>query len=57
VGVIPFEDGKISSQHIYWDQATVLLQLELLDTGSPVLVAHQADRLLDPQRPRERVDS
>jgi carboxymethylenebutenolidase len=57
VGVIPFEDGKISSQHIYWDQATVLLQLELLDTGSPVLGAHQADRLLDPQRPRERVDS
>jgi carboxymethylenebutenolidase len=27
VGVIAFEDGKISSEHIYWDQATVLRQM------------------------------
>jgi carboxymethylenebutenolidase len=51
VGVIAFEDGKISSEHIYWDQATVLLQLGLLDRGLPILGAHQADRLLDPTAP------
>jgi len=27
VGIVTFEGGKISSEHIYWDQATVLLQL------------------------------
>lgn len=48
VGIISFEDGKISSEHIYWDHATVLLQLGLLDPGLPVLGADQGDRLLDP---------
>lgn len=50
-GVIAFQDGKISSEHIYWDQATVLLQLGLLDQGLPVLGARQADRLLDSTEP------
>ena len=31
VGVIAFEDGKIASEHIYWDHASVLIQLGVLD--------------------------
>lgn len=51
VGIITFEDGKISSEHIYWDQATVLAQLGLLHDGLPVLSAAQCDRLLDRDAP------
>jgi len=51
VGIIAFEDGKISSEHIYWDQATVLLQLGRLDPSLPALGADQADRLSNPDAP------
>lgn len=51
VGIISFEDGKISSEHIYWDQATVLAQLGLLSDRLPVLGATQCDRLLDADAP------
>jgi carboxymethylenebutenolidase len=51
VGIIGFEGGRISSEHIYWDQATVLLQLGVLEEGLPALGAEQADRLLDPDAP------
>jgi carboxymethylenebutenolidase len=51
VGVIAFEGGRISSEHIYWDQATALLQLGLLDDGLPALGAGQADRLLHADAP------
>ena len=51
VGIIAFQDGKISSEHIYWDQATVLLQLGVLDDGLPALGADQANRLLNPEAP------
>lgn len=47
VSVIAFEDGRIRSEHIYWDQATVLLQLGVLEGGLPALGADQADRLLN----------
>jgi len=48
VGVIAFEQGKIASEHIYWDQATVLLQLGVVSNKFPILGKNQADRLLDP---------
>ena len=51
VGIVAFEGGKISSEHIYWDQATVLLQLGILEGELPVLGTDQADRLLDPNAP------
>lgn len=51
VGIVAFEDGKISSEHIYWDQATVLMQLGLLDEALPVLSLTQCDRLLDDNAP------
>jgi carboxymethylenebutenolidase len=30
-GLIRFDGGKISHEHAYWDQATVLSQLGVLD--------------------------
>jgi len=43
VTVITFADGLVASEHIYWDQATVLAQIGLLDpTGLPVTGAEQA---------------
>jgi carboxymethylenebutenolidase len=48
VVVMGFEGDKISYEHIYWDQATVLAQVGLLDpSGLPVAGAEQAERLLD----------
>ena len=37
VGVIRFEKGKVAGEHLYWDQATVLSQLRILN--SPVATA------------------
>jgi hypothetical protein len=51
VGIISFENGKISSEHIYWDQATVLMQMGLLNKSLPVIGDTQCDRLLDANAP------
>lgn len=51
VAVIAFEGGLISSEHIYWDQATVLCQMGLLNDGHPVMAADQCDRLLNAGAP------
>jgi carboxymethylenebutenolidase len=37
VGVVRFEKGKVAAEHLYWDQATVLSQLGILN--SPVATA------------------
>ena len=55
VGIIAFEKGKISSEHIYWDQATVLLQLRLLDSSLPAMGADQKNRLLDSDAPANQL--
>lgn len=34
VAIIGFQDEKISHEHIYWDQASVLVQLGLIDANS-----------------------
>jgi carboxymethylenebutenolidase len=51
VAIILFENGKISSEHIYWDQGTVLVQMGLLDKSLPVIGDTQCDRLLDVNAP------
>ena len=51
MSIVAFEGGKISSEHIYWDQATVLLQLGILEDGLPALGAEQADRLSNSDAP------
>jgi carboxymethylenebutenolidase len=49
VAVVAFRDGKVESEHIYWDQASVLAQIGLLpSSGLPVMAAGQAKALLDP---------
>lgn len=48
VVVMGFEGNKITHEHIYWDQASVLAQLGLLDSAAiPVAGAEQAERLLE----------
>ena len=47
VVVMGFEGDKVAFEHIYWDQASVLRQIGILDPdGLPVSGAEQADRLL-----------
>jgi carboxymethylenebutenolidase len=54
--VVGFEDGKISHEHIYWDQAGVLVQVGLLDpAGLPVSGVGSARRVLDPRLPARRM--
>jgi carboxymethylenebutenolidase len=53
VVVVGFAGGKVSHEHIYWDQATVLVQAGLLDSnGLPVVGAEQAEALLDQDLPK-----
>jgi carboxymethylenebutenolidase len=56
VVVVGFENGRVSHEHIYWDQATVLVQAGLLDaSGLPVVGSEQADALLDQQHPKNEL--
>lgn len=49
VAIIGFRDGKVAHEHIYWDQASVLVQLGLLDARSlPVAGRETARKVLDP---------
>jgi carboxymethylenebutenolidase len=46
------EAGRVAYEHIYWDQASLLVQVGLLDPASlPVAGGEQAKRLLDPTQP------
>ncbi|HET7745264.1 MAG TPA: nuclear transport factor 2 family protein [Gaiellaceae bacterium] len=46
--VVKFEDGKVAHEHIYWDQASLLVQVGLIDrAGLPVTGAEQAGNVLD----------
>ncbi len=52
VVVIHFRDGKLAHEHIYWDQASVLVQLGLLDASRlPVAGAETARKVMDPGQP------
>jgi carboxymethylenebutenolidase len=49
IGRIGFRDGLVASEHLYWDQASLLVQLGLLDPrGLPVVGAESARRVADP---------
>jgi carboxymethylenebutenolidase len=46
------ETGRVAYEHIYWDQASLLVQVGLLDPNLlPVCGAEQVSRLLDPHQP------
>ncbi|MGH9770338.1 MAG: ester cyclase [Candidatus Acidiferrales bacterium] len=50
VAIVQFRDGKLASEHIYWDQASVLKQIGLLtDPALPVFGSETARKVLDPQ--------
>jgi carboxymethylenebutenolidase len=52
VVIVHFRDGKLSNEHIYWDQASVLVQLGLLDADKlPVAGLESARKLADPSLP------
>src|ERR1700758_3809255 len=52
VVIVHFRDGKLSNEHIYWDQASVLVQLGLLDPSSlPVAGLETARKLANPRLP------
>ncbi len=56
VVVVHFRAGKLAHEHIYWDQASVLVQLGLLDaTTLPVVGDESAAKVLDPSLPANRL--
>jgi carboxymethylenebutenolidase len=56
VVIVGFKDGKISHEHIYWDQASVLVQVGLVDPkGLPVCGAESARKVIDPRLPPRRM--
>jgi carboxymethylenebutenolidase len=52
VAIVRFREGKVAHEHIYWDQASVLVQLGLLDADElPVAGVETARKALDPTLP------
>jgi len=52
VAIVRFFDGKVAHEHIYWDQASVLVQIGLLDPkGLPVAGIETARKVLDKTQP------
>ena len=52
VVIVHFRDGKLAHEHIYWDQATVLAQLGLIDAASlPIAGVESAEKVLNPKLP------
>jgi carboxymethylenebutenolidase len=48
VVVMAIEDDKVASEHIYWDQASLLAQIGVIDsTNLPITGAIQAQGLVD----------
>ena len=52
VAIVRFREGKLAHEHIYWDQASVLVQLGLLDPATlPVAGIESARKAVDPSLP------
>lgn len=52
VVVAQFRDGRLANERIYWDQASVLVQIGLLKPdGLPVAGVEVARKVLDPRLP------
>jgi carboxymethylenebutenolidase len=49
---VQFRDGKLAHEHIYWDQASVLVQIGLLDPDNlPVAGVAEARKMVDKALP------
>jgi carboxymethylenebutenolidase len=56
VAIVTFRDGRLFSEHIYWDQASVLVQLGLLDASMlPVAGAVTARKVADHTLPSNQL--
>jgi carboxymethylenebutenolidase len=56
VAIVQFQGDKLAHEHIYWDQASVLVQTGLLDPALlPVTGADQAQKVLDKTLPSNRL--
>ena len=56
VVIVHFREGKLASEHIYWDQASVLAQIGLLDTSRlPVVAVDSANKLANPALPSNQL--
>ena len=52
VAIVRFRDNKLAHEHIYWDQASVLVQLGLLDARNlPVAGMETARKVIDNSLP------
>jgi carboxymethylenebutenolidase len=51
VVVVQFEGDRVAHEHLYWDQASVLVQVGLLDRTLPVLGGETAAQVLYPTQP------
>jgi carboxymethylenebutenolidase len=52
VAIVKFEGEKVAHEHIYWDQAAVLVQIGLMDPrGLPIAGAETARKVLDKSQP------
>src|SRR5512133_2536159 len=52
VAIVRFRDNKLAHEHIYWDQASVLVQIRLLDPAKlPVAGVESAKKVIDPSLP------
>ena len=52
VVIVHFREGKLAHEHIYWDQASVLAQLGLIDPAKlPVAGVESAEKVLNPRLP------
>jgi carboxymethylenebutenolidase len=51
VAIVKFEGEKIAHEHLYWDQASVLVQVGLLDRTLPVRGGEIAAQALNPTQP------
>lgn len=58
VAIVQFQGDKLAHEHIYWDQASVLVQVGLLQPGNlPVTNVDQARKVLDKTIPSRRLIS
>jgi carboxymethylenebutenolidase len=51
VVIVQFEGDKLAHEHLYWDQASVLVQVGLLDRTLPVRGGEIAAQVLNPRQP------
>ena len=51
VVIVQFEGDKLAHEHLYWDQASLLVQVGLLERSLPVRCGEIAAQVLNPTQP------